>query len=110
MFWTKIFNRRQIGWAFFLSLWASQGLAYGGFGAVSDNLLGPISGFSQLLNGVSYTIGVGFLLGGLVQYRQHRENPQQIKISTPIVLALIGLIFVALPFITRLSPAAHALG
>ena len=92
---------------FFMGIISAYG--YGGIGAVSNNILGPVQGFAYLMNAVCYVIGFGFLLTGLLQYKNYRENPQQVKLSTPVILALLGGLFIALPFIGMLSSSSAIL-
>ncbi|MFN7096208.1 MAG: DUF6750 family protein [Gammaproteobacteria bacterium] len=80
-----------------------------GLGDVMGNIVGPVTGLGHMMNGVCYVIGLGFLLVGLLQYKYHRENPQQIKISTPIILVLLGVIMIALPFIAMMSESGQIL-
>lgn len=75
-------------------------------GEVSQNLLGPATGIGHLMNAICYLVGLGFLLTGLLQYKYHRENPQQVKLSTPISLLLIGLAMLALPFLSMMSTSS----
>lgn len=72
-------------------------------GEISGNLIGPASGIGHVMNAICYLVGLGFLLCGLLQYKYHRENPQQVKISTPITLLLVGLAMLALPFLAMMS-------
>lgn len=78
-------------------------------GGVAQNVMGPVSGLSKIVNAICYVAGTGFLLGGVLQYRYHRENPQQVRISTPIVLVILGLIIIGIPFISMWSESARAL-
>jgi hypothetical protein len=94
----------------FLSMFTITAYGYGnGLGAVMGNLIEPAQGLGRMMNAVCYVIGLGFLLVGLLQYKYHRENPQQVKISTPIVLVLLGVIMIALPFIAMMSESAQFL-
>lgn len=78
-------------------------------GDVADNLMYPVTGLGRVINAICYVAGVGFLLGGILQYKYHRENPQQVKISTPIFLAAIGISLIALPFIAMWSESGRFL-
>lgn len=72
-------------------------------GQVSVNILGPAKGVAHAINAACYIMGVGFLLAALLQYKYHRENPQQVRISTPIFLVLMGLFILAVPFVAMHS-------
>lgn len=94
----------------FLTLFTVNAYGYGAsLGGITGNLIGPATGLGHMMNAVCYVIGLGFLLVGLLQYKYHRENPQQVKISTPIVLVLIGVIMIAVPFIAMMSESGQFL-
>ncbi len=76
---------------------------------ISDNLLGTTRGLHDFIQGVSLVAGVGLLLGSFIQYRDHKRNPNQVRLSTPVVFFILGLTLVALPYISRLSAAWHYL-
>ena len=73
----------------------STQIAADSLGQVANNLMGPIQGLGRIVNAICFIAGVGFLLGGIVQYRYHRENPQQVRLSTPLVLLFLGICLVA---------------
>lgn len=63
-------------------------------------LKGPFSGLGYAMNAISFIVGVGFILGSYIQYQAHRDNPQQVRISTPIFLLVAGLVLVGLPMLS----------
>lgn len=78
-------------------------------GGVAQNVMGPVNGLSKVVSAICYVAGTGFLLSGILQYRYHRENPQQVRISTPILLVTLGLIIMGIPFIAMWSESARYL-
>lgn len=77
-------------------------------GDAANNMLVPVGIFTNVLYNIFYVVGVMCLAGSIIRYKEHRENPSQTRLSTPIFLLLIGGVFIALPFIARLSPASTA--
>jgi len=77
------------------------------FLTVIDNVSGPITLFTQAIYSACYVIGIGFLFGSIVQYRQHRQNPTQVRISTPIFLLIAGIVLLFLPWLLGLSTATE---
>ncbi len=75
-------------------------------GEISISALASVRGLSSVMSAICYVAGVGFLIGGLLQYKYHRENPQQVRISAPIVLVLLGICFIAIPFLSTYSDAS----
>ena len=76
---------------------------------VIENVRAPLSIFAKLIYAVCYILGTLFLVSGLVQYKQHRQNPQQVRISTPIFLVILGLGLFAFPWLLGLSQASSYL-
>jgi len=92
-----------------LFLWAALAWASppaGSFGAISDDLMGPVGFLTRVLFYISFVCGVGFLLGSFLQYRYYRQNPQQVKLSTPITLFILALVLIGFPIVLIISKTA----
>lgn len=73
-------------------------LASGGgqsLGDVAKNITGTMTNVGKLITAASYVAGVGFALMGMLKFKAHKDNPQQVPLSQPIVLIMIaaGLVF-----------------
>ncbi len=73
-------------------------LADGGgqdLGKVAANITGTMTNVAKLITAASYVAGVGFALMGMLKFKAHKDNPQQVPLSQPIVLLAIaaGLVF-----------------
>ncbi len=79
-------------------------------GAISSDLMGPVAALTKVLFYISIVCGIGFFLGSLIQYKYHRENPQQVRLSTPLVLFLLAIVFIGLPFLLVWAGAVPWLG
>ena len=102
--------KNLMGWLLsFLCFFMATSLYAASLGTLADNLMGPMSGLGHIMNGIFYVAGVGFLLGGLLQYKYHRENPQQVRISTPLILIFLGLVILAVPIVAMLSESGSFL-
>jgi hypothetical protein len=82
-------------------------MAAASIGEMAQHLMGPAIGLAKVIYAICFVCGVGFVLGACIQYKYHRENPQQIRISTPIMLLAIGAALIALPFIAQFSASAQ---
>lgn len=76
-------------------------------GTVADNMLAGVRGLNSVLIAICFVAGVGFCIGGLIQYKYHRDNPQQVRLSTPIVLLVLGVCFISIPLISMLSESSR---
>lgn len=82
-----------------------------GLGQLANILMAPTAGIARIMMAMAFVAGVGFLMGAIIQYKYHRENPQQVRLSTPLLLLALGLALLALPLVAQISssnPAKYA--
>lgn len=93
----KFFGLLAIG----LSLFAvgSAFAANQSLGDIATNVTNSFEGFGKLLIAVSYVAGIGFTLAAIFKFKQHKDNPTQIPLGTPIALLVIGIVLVFLPML-----------
>jgi intracellular multiplication protein IcmD len=97
-----------------LLLWVKAVVVFGAslegpsLGGMAQSMLVPIDVMTLLMYKICYILGGAMIVGSGVQYKAHRDNPQQIPINRPIFLLIIGLVLVALPLIAQLSGASSA--
>ncbi len=114
----KSFNRINKSRAKKLALIASVGamtLAYthGAFAADDVPTLGTLAGnikktfqdIAELMIGIAYVAGVGFFIASIFKFKQHKDNPTQIPMGTPIALLMIAVCLVFMPYIIQTSGA-----
>ncbi len=82
---------------FFFTNAASANLGGGGqtLGNVATQVTTSFAALARLITASSYVAGMGFALSAILKFKQHKDNPSQIPIGTPIALLFIaaGLIF-----------------
>ena len=83
---------------------AAPGVAYltlppSGTGTISSDF----SSLTKLITAGSYLAGLGFSIGAIMKFKQHKDNPTQIPIGTPIALEVAGAALLFLPTITTTS-------
>lgn len=66
-------------------------------GAVASGLTHSFAAIGRLITGGSYVAGLGFVLGAIMKFKQHKDNPTQIPIGTPIALLFVGCALLFLP-------------
>lgn len=69
----------------------------------SQNLMGPTEILTKLVVVACYIVGVALIIFALAQYRQHRQSPKLVPLSTPIILLILGIVAVLIPYISVLS-------
>lgn len=78
-------------------------LAASGFGAVANNLMTPISIVSNFMYSASLVLGSTSLFAAFLKYLQFRVNPLANPIGRVVVLLIIGVLFICLPLIHKLT-------
>ena len=83
---------------------ASGGTASGagGIGGMAHQVTSNLANVAKLITAGAYVAGFGFVVAGIVKFKAHKDNPQQVHISLAIVLVFVGaaLIFVPSVFST----------
>lgn len=84
----------------FLS-WVSQNAVAGdmSIGAMASTITGSFTNLAKLITAGSYLAGLGFSIGAIMKFKQHKDNPTQIPIGTPIALVFIAAALLFLPSI-----------
>lgn len=80
-------------------------VAYGdsSIGEIADNLLGPTSLVTKLVEVACIIIGLTFLFIAFAQYKIHRQNPKLVPLMTPVLLVVLGFIALLIPYATTLT-------
>jgi len=76
-----------------------------GVGKVADTVKGQFSQLADLVFAAMFLVGIG--LGGMaaLKFKAHSDNPQQNKLMTPVILALVAAMLIALPTFINTSMA-----
>lgn len=80
--------------------------AIGSLGEVAGNILVIAVEVIKIAFKVSTVLGIGLLIGSVLQYLAHRRNPVQVRISRPILFFVLGWVCIALPYIAQLSESS----
>lgn len=71
------------------------------FGQIASNLVGSFTGIAKLITAGSYLAGGAFAVGAIMKFKQHRDNPTQITVGTPIALLFIAAALMFLPTVYK---------
>ncbi|WP_415582885.1 type IV secretion protein IcmD [Legionella worsleiensis] len=80
----------------------SQEAAAGGsitIGSMASTITSSFTNLAKLITAGSYLAGLGFSIGAIMKFKQHKDNPTQIPIGTPIALVFIAAALLFLPSI-----------
>lgn len=78
-----------------------------GIGGMAGSITESFSNVGRLMISTAYIAGIGFSIAAIFKFKQHRDNPTQIPIGTPIALLAIGIILIFLPGI--IAPAGETI-
>ncbi len=94
-------TERLLIWAACLSLMAVAGevAASTSLGGMASSVTSSFTALAKLITAGSYVAGLGFSIGAIMKFKQHKDNPTQIPIGTPIALVLIAAALLFLPSI-----------
>lgn len=72
-------------------------------GGVASLITRSFRQLTKLITAASYISGLGFAIGAIMKFKQHKDNPTQIPIGTPIALLFIASALLFLPNILGVS-------
>ena len=72
-------------------------------GDMASMITGSFTNISKLITAGSYIAGLGFAVSAIMKFKQHKDNPQQIPIGTPIGLTFIAAALLFLPSILGIT-------
>lgn len=80
-----------------------NGMALQSIGDVADNLMGPTSVVTKLVDITCYIIGMAFILVAFAQYKIHRQSPKLVPLTTPVLLLVLGVCALLIPYVTKVT-------
>jgi intracellular multiplication protein IcmD len=92
-----------------LSLFLCAGVALADssltLGGMASSITGSFTSLTKLITAASYLAGLAFAIGAIMKFKQHKDNPTQITIGTPVALVFIAAALLFLPSILDVAGA-----
>lgn len=90
-----------------IALFSQEAAAGAGMtiGKMASQITQSFSSLAKLITAGSYLAGLGFSIGAIMKFKQHKDNPTQIPIGTPIALVFIAAALLFLPSILGITGA-----
>lgn len=85
-----------------LALMAFTGACVAGsltLGGMASAITGSFAQLTKLITAGAYLAGMGFSVGAIMTFKQHKDNPTNIPIGKPVALTLIAAALLFLPTI-----------
>jgi len=70
-------------------------------GDIANTIVLTFQNVGRLMLACSYISGIGFTIASIFKFKQHRDNPTQIPVGTPIALLGIAVMLIFLPGIIK---------
>lgn len=68
-------------------------------GDIAASITTSFTNLTKLITAGSYLAGLGFSIGAVMKFKQHKDNPTQVPIGTPVALVFIAAALLFLPSI-----------
>ena len=72
-------------------------------GSMAASVASSFSSITHLITGGSYLAGLAFSIAAIMKFKQHKDNPTQIPVGTPVALVFIAASFLFLPSILSVA-------
>ncbi len=74
---------------------------------IANTVTGTFQSIGKLMTATAYLAGFGLTIAAIFKFKQHKDNPQQVPMGTPITMLLIGIALIFLPNI--IAPAGSSI-
>ena len=74
-----------------------------GISKVAETVTDQLEAVAKLVVAIAYVAGLMFLLAGFFKLKQHKDNPTQVPVGTPLVLIAIGAAMLFLPGLVKVG-------
>jgi intracellular multiplication protein IcmD len=72
-----------------------------GIGTVAGQVTSNLGNIARLITAAAYVAGMAFVIGSIVKFKAHKDNPTQIPIGTPIALLFLGAALIFVPTVFK---------
>jgi intracellular multiplication protein IcmD len=97
----KIFQNIAIVMVLFLFFCSSAYADNVSLGDIAKNIMKSFQDLGKLMLAIAYLSGFGFTISAIFKFKQHKDNPTQIPVSTPLALLIVGIVLIFLPGIIK---------
>jgi intracellular multiplication protein IcmD len=84
-------------------LFVSNVLFASTLGAAAKLITASFKPIAYLITGGCYVGGLAFMVGAIMKFKQHKDNPTQVTIGTPIALLLVGAALLFMPSVMGMA-------
>ena len=70
---------------------------------VATTLQGNFNALAKLVTAGAYLAGLGFAVGSILKFKQHKDNPTQITVGTPVAMLFVAIALLFLPSVLNVA-------
>ncbi len=74
-------------------------------GSMATTITGSFAQVTKLITAGSYLGGIGFMVGAIMKFKQHKDNPTNVTIGQPVTLTFVAASLLFLPTLLGISGA-----
>lgn len=75
-------------------------------GELAENIMAPTAFVTKFIIFGCYAVGIALALAGVMQFKNHKQNPKLVPLSIPIVLFILSGVLLVLPFLSKQGGAS----
>lgn len=68
---------------------------------IATNVTQSFGALGQMMIAIAYLAGIGFTIASIFKFKQHKDNPTQIPIGTPLAMLVIGIVLIFMPMVIK---------
>lgn len=72
-------------------------------GQMATLITQSFSDLAKLITAMSYVAGIGFSLGAVMKFKQHKDNPTQIPVGTPVAMLFVAAALLFFPTVLGMT-------
>lgn len=99
--------KRLLVWAIFIGFMVAVEAAFAGggksMGDMAKSMTTSLGEVGKMITAASYVGGLGFVIGALMKFKQHKDNPTQVPLGTPMTLLVMAIALLFLPTLLEFS-------
>jgi len=80
--------------------WAGERL---NLSEATTKLTGVVGSLSSLALAIAFICGLGFVISSMMKFKKHKDNPQQMPLSTPVTELCLGVALLFIPAISKIA-------
>lgn len=86
-----------------VGLISTEAFAKEDLGTFATHLTGTFKSLSKVVTAGSWMAGLAFAIGSILKFKQHKDNPTNIPIGTPVGLLLVAAALLFLPNVLNIT-------